>query len=540
MWDYDLAPYVARSFIKHAQNVSDILGIELDIDFREKCLDYYNKNSTLISAKEFLAELGVTERAYSEAYRLTDHETHQAMQAVIHNLNTMQSRCGSQVPFSSINYGTDTSAEGRMIIKATLDETDNGLGGGETPIFPVQVFKFKRSVNGERGTPNYDLFQLSCKVSAKRLFPNYGLIDSWYNRQYYKEGHPETEMAVMGCASGQETITIKVDDEVITESFTKAWDRLSAMPFDHVTTSRSVYIKLCGVEILDRGAFVECKGILRNKDVTNWMVISAGDKQLTVTTDHPLRVNDTRMYAQDIKKDDVLYYNNQPVKVTDVVHFSVVMDSFDVETSSDRFTLSGFDSHNCRTRVVSNDYCPEKTVIPGRGNFAFTTINLPALGIRAEHSVPRFFELFDEMIDACIDQLKDRFEYISHKHAYNFPFLMGQGVYLDSDKLAPDDEIGEVIKHASLSVGFIGLAECLVALIGKHHGESKTAQKLGLDIVHHLRTRMDQEIKKTGLNWSCFATPAEGLCSRAAKLNRKRFGLIPGVTDRDYVTNSSH
>lgn len=171
MWDYDLAPYVARSFIKHAQNVSDILGIELAEDFREKCLDYYNKNSTLISAKEFLAGLGVTERVYSEAYRLTDRETHQAMQAVIHNLNTMQSRCGSQVPFSSINYGTDTSAEGRMVIKATLDETDNGLGGGETPIFPVQVFKFKRSVNGERGTPNYDLFQLSCKVSAKRLFP---------------------------------------------------------------------------------------------------------------------------------------------------------------------------------------------------------------------------------------------------------------------------------------------------------------------------------------------------------------------------------
>lgn len=392
MWDYDLAPYVARSFIKHAQNVSDILGIELVGDFREKCLDYYNKNSTLISAKEFLAELGVTERVYSEAYRLTDRETHQAMQAVIHNLNTMQSRCGSQVPFSSINYGTDTSAEGRMIIKATLDETDNGLGGGETPIFPVQVFKFKRSVNGERGTPNYDLFQLACKVSAKRLFPNFSFMDSWYNKQYYKEGHPETEMAVMGC----------------------------------------------------------------------------------------------------------------------------------------------------RTRVLSNDYDPEHAVTPGRGNFAFVTINLPALGIRAEHSVPRFFELFDDMIDVCIDQLKDRFEYISHKHAYNFPFLMGQGVYLDSDKLTPDDEIGEVIKHASLSVGFIGLAECLVALIGKHHGESKTAQKLGLDIVHHLRTRMDQEIKKTGLNWSCFATPAEGLCSRAAKLNRKRFGLIPGVTDRDYVTNSSH
>lgn len=551
MWDYDLAPYVARSFIKHCQDTADILDVELDDDFREKCLDYYNKNQSLIDADGFLYDLGVTKEVYEHAYRLTDRETHQAMQAVIHNLNTMSSRAGAQTPFSSINYGTDTSAEGRMIIKATLEETDKGLGGGETPIFPVQVFKYKRSVNGERGTPNYDLFQLSCKVSAKRLFPNYGLTDSWYNKQYYKEGHPETEMAVMGCASGDEKIVYRYQDTIYERSFKDAWEHLSSLGFETVENPRASYIKLEGVEILDRDRFVGCKGILRNKDIEDWLIVSAGDKQITVTSDHPLRVNDTRIQAQDIKAGDTIYLTERepcsyklkeykPVKVTSIAHLNTAMDSYDVETESDRFDLSGVDSHNCRTRVVSNDYCPEKTVIPGRGNFAFTTINLPALGIRAEHSVPRFFELFDEMIDACVDQLKDRFEYISHKHAYNYPFLMGQGVYLDSDKLAPDDEIGEVIKHASLSVGFVGLAECLVALIGKHHGESKTAQKLGLDIIHHLRTRMDQEIKKTGLNWSCFATPAEGLCSRAAKLNRKRFGLIPGVTDREYVTNSSH
>ena len=357
---------------------------------------------------------------------------------------------------------------------------------------------------------------------------------------YYKEGHPETEMGVMGCASGQETITIKVNGAIYNEPFTKAWDRLSAMGFEEVKTQRSTYIKLKGVEILDRGNFVECKGILRNKDVENWLVISCGTQQLTVTTDHPLRVNDARVRAQDVKINDVLYYNNEPVKVTAIAHFSVVMDSFDVETASDRFTLSGFDSHNCRTRVLANDYKPENAITPGRGNFAFTTINLPALGIRAEHSVEKFFELFDEMIDACIGQLKDRFEYISHKHVYNYPFLMGQNVYVDSEKLGPDDEIGEVIKNASLSVGFIGLAECLVALIGEHHGQSEKAQQLGLKIVGHLRQRMDDQIKIDGLNWSCFATPAEGLCSRAAKLNRKRFGLIPGVTDREYISNSSH
>lgn len=237
-----------------------------------------------------------------------------------------------------------------------------------------------------------------------------------------------------------------------------------------------------------------------------------------------------------------VYYviEQKPCRVVDVKPIDMIEDSFDVETASDRFTLSGFDSHNCRTRVLANDYKPENAITPGRGNFAFTTINLPALGIRAEHSVEKFFELFDEMIDACIGQLKDRLEYISHKHVYNYPFLMGQNVYVDSEKLGPEDEIGEVIKNASLSVGFIGLAECLVALIGEHHGQSEKAQQLGLKIVGHLRQRMDDQIKIDGLNWSCFATPAEGLCSRAAKLNRKRFGLIPGVTDKEFVTNSSH
>lgn len=219
-------------------------------------------------------------------------------------------RAGAQVPFSSINYGTDTSAEGRMVIKATLDETDNGLGGGETPIFPVQVFKFKRSVNGERGTPNYDLFQLSCKVSAKRLFPNYGLIDSWYNKQYYKEGHPETEMAVMGCARGTETVVYRYNNTIYDEPFIDAWNRLSNLGFEQIENGRSVYIKLKGVEILDRSNFVECKGILKNVNVNNWMMVTADNsRSLIVTDDHPLRVNDARTHARDIKTGDMLYAN---------------------------------------------------------------------------------------------------------------------------------------------------------------------------------------------------------------------------------------
>ena len=240
--------------------------------------------------------------------------------------------------------------------------------------------------------------------------------------------------------------------------------------------------------------------------------------------------------------DSGVYYviEQKPCCVTDVKSIDLIEDSFDVETASDRFTLSGFDSHNCRTKVIANTFSPDDAVSPGRGNFSFCTINLPACALEAQGDIDKFFVRFDELIDSCIKILKDRFEYIAKKRVFNFPFLMGQGVYINSDTLGEDDEIREVIKHSSLSVGFVGLAECLVALVGHHHGESTEAQTLGLKIVKHLRQRMDEESKETGLNWSCFATPAEGLSSRAAKINAKRFGIIAGVTDRKYVTNSFH
>ena len=309
MWDYDLAPYVARSFIKHCQNICGILDIDLPVDFKEKCLDFYNTNCTLIESKEFLEALGINDAIYSKVLTATENECHQAMQAVIHNLNTMQSRCGSQTPFSSINYGTDTSPEGRMVVKAVLDETDVGLGEGETPIFPVQIFKCKKSVNGY-GAPNHDLFKLACRVSAKRLFPNFSFLDSPYNAIYYKEGHPETEIAVMGCARGTETIVYRYNDTIYDESFIDAWNRLSNLGFEQIENGRSVYIKLKGVEILDRGNFVECKGILKNVNVNNWMVVAADNgRSLIVTDDHPLRVNDARTHVRDIKTGDMLYAN---------------------------------------------------------------------------------------------------------------------------------------------------------------------------------------------------------------------------------------
>ena len=413
LFEYDLAPYVAISYSKHLCKVICIClrNDEADVsEVKEYCKELYDKYDTclsdevqsLIKAKvlEVLKkydtdELDVTKNVdyiMSEAIKLTERETYQAMEALIHNLNSMQSRAGAQVPFSSINYGTGTQPEHRMIMKNVLLATDAGLGGGETPIFPVQIFKVKDGINTKKGDPNYDLFELACKVSAKRLFPNFSFLDAPYNAQYYKPGHPETEVALMGC----------------------------------------------------------------------------------------------------------------------------------------------------RTRVVSNYYDKTKEIIPGSGNLSFTTINLPRLAIEAHGSISKFFESLDKMIYMVFDQLMDRFEIIAKKQVLNYPFLMGQGVWVDSDRLNPEDTIEDVIKNGTMSVGFIGLAECLVALIGKHHGESKEAYDLGYKIIKHMRELTDKHTVDTGLNFSLFSTPAEGLSGRFVKIDKRLYGSIPGVTDREYYTNSFH
>ncbi len=412
LFEYDLAPYVVASYIKHLRKVIDIVLRDDTNDtssIKEFCNNLYKKNESCltkesqIEIREYLVKFfqennlnHVTssdiDYILSEAIKLTERETYQAMEALIHNLNSMQSRAGAQVPFSSINYGTGTTPEMRLIMKNVLLATDAGLGGGETPIFPVQIFKVKDGVNTKEGDPNYDLFKLSCKVSAKRLFPNFSFLDAPFNAEYYIPGHPETEVALMGC----------------------------------------------------------------------------------------------------------------------------------------------------RTRVVSNYYDKTRQIIPGRGNLSFTTINLPRLGIEAHGSISAFFESLDKMIYMVFDQLMDRFKLIAAKQVLNYPFLMGQGVWIDSDRLEPEDRIEDVIKHGSMSVGFIGLAECLVALIGKHHGESKEAYDLGYKIIKHMRDLTDKHTVDTGLNFSLFSTPAEGLSGRFVKIDRNIYGSIKGVTDREYYTNSFH
>ena len=413
-FDYGLAPGVAKTYKKrYRSNLTSLIEVMDCAAHAKKTKEIFqtltaeNLIPTLDGSqaytereKELLLEAGVPEEildkiqsfSAKKATEETDKATYQAMEALLHNLNTMHSRAGAQTPFSSINYGMDTSTEGRMVMKNMLLVTEAGLGNGETAIFPIQIFRVKDGVNFNPGEPNYDLFKLSCRVSAKRLFPNFSFQDAPFNLQYYKEGHPETEIAYMGC----------------------------------------------------------------------------------------------------------------------------------------------------RTRVIGNVNDPEREITYGRGNLSFTSINLPLIAILANKNIDWFFSELDRKIDLVVEQLLERFEIQAKKKVHNYPFLMGEGVWIDSEKLNYDDEVREVLKHGTLSVGFIGLAEALKALLGVHHGESEIAQNLGLDIIGHMRKRMDDLSAETHLNFSLLATPAEGLSGRFVRMDRERFGSIEGVTDREYYTNSFH
>lgn len=400
MFDIYMAPGVAKTFIKQLVKVVEIKYPEADVKTLKKRLESFRAQNGSIMGKEGLAhveavlkELGIEDdRVVIQTIEYTDKETHQAMEAFIHNLNSMHSRAGSQVPFSSINFGTDTSVEGRMVIRNVLKATEEGLGNGETPIFPISIFKLKKGINLENTDPNYDLFQYACKVSAKRLFPNFSNLDVPFNAQYYKEGRPETEVTYMGC----------------------------------------------------------------------------------------------------------------------------------------------------RTRVIGNTYDPESEVVTGRGNLSFTSINLPRLGLESRGDIGKFFLMLEERLQLVEKQLLERLRIQSKKRPKNYPFLMGQGVWLGSDKLGPNDDISEILKHGTLSIGFIGLAETLIALKGKHHGESAESQELGLRIVKYMRDFCDRKSAEYRLNFSLIATPAEGLSGRFIGIDQKRYGEIEGITDKNYYTNSFH
>lgn len=417
-FDFYLAEGVAKTFRKdYIANLNRALELFINLDTEVKAQVVAIEEATnarpaiemnedfLNALNKMLAEeygLGndqielINKFTYKEAYKDTKKKTFQAMEAFVHNLNTMHSRAGAQVPFSSINFGTDMSPEGRMVSENLMLAQEAGLGNGETPIFPILIFKVKEGINYNPEDPNYDLFKLACRVSAKRLFPNFSFLDSPFNLQYYTEGQPETEATYMGC----------------------------------------------------------------------------------------------------------------------------------------------------RTRVMGNINGPE--IATGRGNNSFTSINLPRLGIKhgvvtnGEFNEAAFFNELDEKIDVVIAQMLERLEIQMKKKVKNFPFLMGQGIWMDSDTLEWEDTLEEVVKQGTLTLGFIGLAECLKALIGEHHGESDRAQQLGLKIIGHMRERMDEATEQYRLNFSLIATPAEGLSGRFTRIDKKIYGEIPGVTDREYYTNSFH
>jgi len=416
-FDYGMAQGVAKTYRKaFTRRVRDILEDNLELADEEENVKAIiaaaeqatGETARLESSQAYLDAVAeglkakyamddamvqkLLKKASERSYKKTDRDTKQAMEGFVHNLNTMHSRAGAQTPFSSINYGTDVSPEGRMVIRNILLALDAGLGHGETCIFPIHIFKVKEGVNYNENDPNYDLFRLSCKVSANRLFPNYTFLDAPYNLQYYVPGRPETEVATMGC----------------------------------------------------------------------------------------------------------------------------------------------------RTRVMGNVYDPDRQISYSRGNLSFTSINLPRIAIEAKGDEKVFYAKLEEMLELVCQQLLDRFEIQADKHIYNYPFLMGQGIWLDSEHLTAKDDLREVLKHGTLSIGFIGLAETLTSLYGGHHGSSEDIQKKGLEIVGFMRKFCDNRSQELKMNVTLLATPAEGLSGRFIRMDQKRFGKIPGVTDREYYTNSFH
>ena len=400
-FDYSMAPGIYKTFKKALKdNLNKYIDYTSD-DSDKKCLverriegiiSMDNNDIDKMLIKITNTSSLTSNKIIANSIKDTERQCYQAMEGIVHNLNTLHSRAGAQVPFSSLNLGTDTSNAGRMVIKNLLLAMEAGLGNGETAIFPIVIFKVKEGVNYFPEDPNYDLLQLSYRVTAKRLFPNYTFLDAPFNLQYYKPGHPETEVATMGC----------------------------------------------------------------------------------------------------------------------------------------------------RTRVMGNVYDPTREISYGRGNLSFTTINLPMLALTAKGDEKEFYKLLDKYLELCKKQLLERFEIQAKRKVKNMSFLMGQNVWIDSEKLGPEDEIREVIKHGSLSIGFIGLAETLVALYGHHHGEGKEYWDKGYAIIKHMREYTDRISDELKLNFGVLATPAEGYTGKALNQCREKFGIIEGVTDKEYFTNSNH
>ena len=794
MFDFYMAPYVKKSYIK---NIASIVEIEENEEYanevKEKLTGINKDNDSLLNKDRSVIvtihsvckdkDLSTIEKWIKLAKKRTDKDTYQAMEGLVHNLNTLACRSGSQVPFSSINFGMDTSEEGRMVSKNLMLAQEAGLGNGETAIFPITIFSIMPGYNYNPEDPNYDLFKLSCRVSAKRLFPNWNNIGATWNKKYFKEGHPETIPSVMGCADGEEIVIWKYKNKINVTNFKTMYDDISRDYVNEKYSNISEYLNTEAnkeVQIWDSysNKFVNVKKVIRNLVVNNWRRVTfSNGRVLDLTGDHPLPVIDKgRTYVDDLKigdkipiisdysplfnsvaKDNDFYYNNHKLAwilgviicdgslsgnciivslgkdeedicdkveeyaplLNDLINFvpnnekylplrnvvtkrflrergekgtyydiyiysePIIKDtiiqqfrgviknkrnipnwvflsspitrlsfligmidadgyvnsnrinsriqlgtinkslaleqavlaesigkqvkvylnhynskdpdkiryrvefftpdnfteysqcqkkknnvnefkgvvanteycevvsieslsfdpfklSYDVETESDRFDLSMVYSRNCRTRVIGNVWRPDLEVTPGRGNLSFTSINLPYIALEVNGDINKFFIRLDEIIDDVIVQLMDRYKIQSKRKAKNFPFTIQQGATIDGDKLEPEDELGDILRNGTLSIAYVGLAECLIVLTGKHHGESEEAQELGICIIKHMRKRMDDEAQKTKYNFSLIAAPAEGTCGTFADAIKKQFGIIKGISDKDFLTNGNH
>lgn len=761
-FDFYLAPYVRKTYVEEIEKIEKFSGINYDKLKTAYIADYVYHE---LNGKEPIDEI---ERVKRHAINMTIERVHQAMEAFVHNMNTIHSRGGNQVVFSSINYGTDTSAEGRCVMRELLNTTYKGVGNGSTAIFPIQIWKKKRGVNYLPGDPNYDLYQLACKVTAKRFFPNFLNLDAPFNQSpLWKADDPkryEHEVATMGCVDGAEVVTWKYDDKVYVTPFAKFWNAMSKKFSVQSSTTEGFddgeFIDLSDVQIQDNNQFVDCLRVIKNPDNSNWVEVTLSNgRKLMATSDHPWSIAGKGVVlTKDLQMDDVVtacatqpvgqapdryntdmawlkgfilcdgcydgqmmstigldeidirdkyckvfaeqvnsktfvreqhrgekgnylelknycygegkiskfrqilfsefggmkkadrnipswvfnssteirvaflagmmdadgYINAQrdrakcqigstnkvlaiqtmllaqslgmPAKIytnhycsqrLDAVRYRVEFDAFeqlvtymasekkksnyttpyqpiyfdtcvvtgikfvgfrdecsyDVTTTSEHFTVSGIRSHNCRTRVFENRFGVSTSI--GRGNLSFSTINLPGLALsvmnetNVEKRVQAFFDQLEAMIGVAGRQLYDRYKFQCTAMAKQFPLLMS-GMWVGSENLQPEDEVRPVLKHGTLGVGFIGLAECLIALMGKHHGESDKAQALGLKIVTFMRDEVKKLADHYDLNFSVLATPAEGLSGKFTKKDKVKYGIIPGVTDKDYYTNSNH
>jgi anaerobic ribonucleoside-triphosphate reductase len=754
-FDFYLAPYVRKTYIEEIKKLEAFFG-DLAHLYQTPIPDYLYQDTNNFTGDDKLKQ---------HAINMTVNRVHQAMEAFIHNMNTIHSRGGNQVVFSSINYGTDISAEGRCVIREMLNSTYNGVGNHATAIFPIQIWKKKRGVNFLSEDPNYDLYLLACKVTAKRFFPNFLNLDATFNQSSLWKADDSKrykhEVATMGCVDGQEIVTYKIDETVYVKPIEQMYKHLSLL-FNEKHQSEEGYkdgyfVDLNNILIQDGDKFVQCYRIICNPDKGDWYTVTlTNGRVLTVTSDHPWSVKNkgvvltkdlclddeieltdsqlagnikadcntemawlkgfilcdgcydeqmmstigmdeedildkyctifeksigqtmfikeqrrghkgnyyelkahsnenvrtfrkelarefggiqkknrtipvfifnsnenvraaflagmvdadgyinnhrkrakvqigstnkalaiqTAMLAQSFGIPAKIYENHYSSKDTTKIRYRVEFDAFklllqfmsskkkidkyseeyelipiksgkvskiefvgkrnaksyDVTTESEHFTVSGIRSHNCRTRVFEDRF-GESTSI-ARGNLSFSTINLPGLALSVmnepkEKKISIFIDKLKQAINIAGKQLYNRYQFQCTAMAKQFPLLMS-GMWVGSENLKPDDEVRSVLKHGTLGVGFIGLAECLISLVGKHHGESDKAQQLGLKIITFMRDEVKKLSDHYDLNFSVLATPAEGLSGKFTAKDKVKYGIISGVTDKDYYTNSNH